>query len=122
MTPRSCEVVEVPGQPAEVSPEALGVAGVAEHPRLLEPVRCQQAPLVEPVQVVGPLGVPAGGHLHEPPGGRRGVGVHRGEGVEQVGPPALEPQVEGLAALGGEAGEEVVGGGPDVVGSAHREH
>ena len=62
------EVVELVRDAGEVAGEALGVAGVAEHPRLLQPVRLEQPALVELVQVgvavgvrLGRRGRPAGG-------------------------------------------------------------
>ena len=54
------EVVEVLGDALEVAGEPVGVAGVAEHPRLLQPVGGEQPLLVELVQVGRALGVRRG--------------------------------------------------------------
>jgi hypothetical protein len=43
------EVIEPPLQCAQVAGEPLRVAGVTEHPRLLQPVRLKQPALVETV-------------------------------------------------------------------------
>jgi hypothetical protein len=133
--PELLEVVEVGGQRTQVpvlsvrAGEALGVAGVAEHPGLLEPVRREQAALVEAVQVVGPGHVAARRDLDEPASPALGVGVHPGEAVEQVRPPPLQPQLERLAALERAAVEQPVGQGPGralglgrVIGAGHRRH
>ena len=60
------EVVEALRHALQVAGEPLGVAGVAEHPRLLQPVGREQPLLVEAVQVGGALGVRRGRGLHEP--------------------------------------------------------
>ncbi len=116
------EVVEPSGEAAQVVGEPLGVAGVAEHPRLLEPVRCQQPALVEPVQLRRPGGVRVGGQQHQAAGDGVGVRVDRGETVQQVVPPAVQAQRERLAALLAQPAEVLGRGGVDVVWGSHRMH
>ena len=93
--------------PFEVAGEAVGVAGVAEHPRLLQPVGGQQPLLVEQVQVGRPVGVRRGGGAHQPRQqgvGDLRVGVHLGDGGGEVGPVAVQPQREGLPPVGAQPG------------------
>ena len=93
------QVVDAPAHAVEVAGEAVGVAGVAEHARLLEPVRAQQAALVEPVQLGRADAVGRDGALDEPQRQRRDVviGVEHRERSDEVVAPALEPQLDGLA-------------------------
>ncbi len=88
-------MVQAASHAGQVASEPLGVAGVAEHPRLLQPVRLEQAALVEAAQLVGALGVPPGGHLEQPLGDGVGVRVERGQGGAQVAGPPVEPEGEG---------------------------
>ena len=97
------EVVEVLGDALEVAREPVGVAGVAEHPRLLQPVGGEQPPLVEQVQVGRALGVRRRRGAHQPGEQRTrdlGVGVDLGDRRLEVGPVAVQPQREGLPPLG----------------------
>ena len=100
-------MVELLGHALEVAGEPVGVAGVAEHPRLLQPVRGEQPLLVEAVQVVGAFGVRRRRQLDEPLQQRLGhlrVGVdHRrprrrrsghqrsSRSCERLAPVAAEP-------------------------------
>ena len=91
------------GDALEVAGEPVGVAGVAEHPRLLQPVRGEQPPLVEQVQVGRALGVRRRRGAHQPGQQRTrdlGVGVDLGDRRLEVGPVAVQPQREGLPPVG----------------------
>jgi hypothetical protein len=131
------EVVEVLGDALEVSREPVGVAGVAEHPRLLQPVRREQPALVELVQVVRALGVRRRRGAHQP---RQqvtsdlGVGVHLGDRGLEVGPVAVQPHGELLPPVGAQSPRadervqavgtlELAGrGGMDLARCTHRSH
>ena len=73
------------GDALEVAGEPVGVAGVAEHPRLLQPVRREQPALVELVQVGRALGVRRGRGAHQP--GQQRLGHRRGRGGSRRPPP-----------------------------------
>ena len=91
------------GDALEVAREPVGVAGVAEHPRLLQPVRGEQPPLVELVQVGRALGVRRRRGAHQPGEQRTrdlGVGMDLGDRRLEVGPVAVQPQREGLPPVG----------------------
>jgi hypothetical protein len=92
----------VPGDAGQCGAEALGVAGVAEHPGVLEPVRGGQPAQVEQPQVGRALGEPGdrGGD-----GGGRGVvgqlAVGQLEAAQQVRPVPADPvQHEDAVRLG----------------------
>ena len=97
------EVVEVLGHSREVTGEPVGVARVAEHPRLLQPVRGEQPLLVEALQVRGALGVRRGrglGQSAQERLGDRRVGVDLGDRRLEVRPVPVQAQREGLPPLG----------------------
>ena len=116
------EVVEPRGQPGQVVGVPLGVAGVAEHPRLLQPVGLQQPALVEAVQVVGAVDVRAGRDVDQPARHGAGIGVHDREPVEQVTPPAVQAEPELLAPRLAGRGRHLGRGRLHVVGGSHRLH
>ncbi len=108
MTPSALQVLEPVGDAAQVGAEPLGVAGVADHPGLLHPVGLEQAPLVELVQVVGPVGEPARGDLDQPRRHPLRVVVDGGDPGQQVGPPAVQAQPERAAPVGVDTREDGV--------------
>ena len=108
------QVVDRPPHAVEVAGEPVGVRGVPEHARVLEPVRRQGALLVEPVQLRVALGVGTRGGGDEVGQEGRVAGVHGLDAVAQVGPPALEPQLEQLAPGAVEALERRHRGRSDV--------
>ena len=80
--------------------EAVGVGGVPDHGRLLQPVRFEEPSLVETLEIVGALGDP--GHENVPDSLQGFVGaiaVDPAETDPQIGEITLPAQFEGL--LGG---------------------
>ncbi len=101
------EVADLVDHPAQVAGEAVDVRRVADGLRSLEPVRGQGAAQVEGVQLVVTLREGARGEGDDPLAHRGRVGVHR-QAVEEVRPPALDPGLEELAAVGRERREDVL--------------
>ena len=118
------EVVEVLGDTGEVTGEALRVAGVAEHPRLLQPVGLEQPLEVEAVQVVRPGGVRRRCERDEAFEQRAGDGrvrVDPDDRIAKVTPEAVEPERERLPPVGALARTAVEvrsGEGVDLRGGA----
>jgi hypothetical protein len=98
--PQLLQVVDPLGDSSQRPGEAIGVGRVTEHPRLLQPVRLEDALLIQPVQVRVAIPVCRGRPLHEPDGHLVGVrAVELAQRLGQLVPAAQQPQLEGLPAL-----------------------
>ena len=85
------QVVDLVPHPGEVAGEHVGVGGVAQHPRVLVPLRVGVPTQVQQPQVLGSLAEVARGDLGGPLGHLdRVVGVGAGETGQQVRPVALQ--------------------------------
>src|SRR4029450_9331818 len=88
------QVAEVPADPVEGAGEPVGVADVADRPRVLEPVRAEAGLQVEQLQLLGPLPVPLGEQHRDPLQQLPQVvalPVRPTEPLDQVVPPPPQP-------------------------------
>ena len=93
--PQLGEVGGLVGDGAQTAGEPLGVAGVADHVRSLQPVRLQQSPLIQVEQVLGAVTV--GGRSPRDQVSREQVllaWVDITQAVHQVGQPAVDSTSE----------------------------
>ena len=96
------QVADLLADTTQVAGEPLGVAGVPEHSRTLQPVRGQQPPLVQSVQLGLALGIGRGGSSHQSEPDLIRLGVEHREPGHQVLPPRVQPKTERLTPLGGQ--------------------
>ena len=108
--PELLQVRDPAGDAGEITGEPLGVGRIAQHLRPLQPVLGDRAHLVEVEQFRFALGVGSGREADQAQREPRGpVEVDLLESLDQVGPPPLQPDREGLAPVRGERGQDVVG-------------
>ena len=93
------QIAQVIADLGEAAGEPVGVGGVPDHRGLLEPVRSQQPPLVQLVEVL--LAIAKGRGRSGNKGVRKssgGVAVEQRQRIDQIGPPAVQAQREGAPA------------------------
>ena len=101
------EVVDLAADGFQCSREAVGVGGVAEHPRVLQPVGREDASFVQSVQLGIAVPVCRGRMGNQPLRHVEGpLAVEGLQRVEEVVPPSVQPQLEELTALGRKVGED----------------
>ena len=112
------QVRQVLADAAQVTGEPVGVGGVPEHPRVLEPVRFEQALQVEPLELAVAVDEPRRRRLDES-AAEVGDDVwweHLVQPGTQVRPPANQPGPEHLRLVIGDATQVGRRGEHDLVG------
>jgi hypothetical protein len=97
--PELLEIVDPPADGLQRPGEPIGVGRVTEHPRALQPVGLKDAPLVQSVQLR--IAIPVCRRRQDDQPGRDILGdvpVERRQRIKKVVPPAVQPQLEQLAA------------------------
>jgi hypothetical protein len=123
--PQLAEVVEALADPGQGARKPVGVADVADHRRVLEPVRPQAALQVKQLQLLVALPVALGEQdgdaLQQ---GRQVVAVAVGaaQALGQVMPPSAQAGQEQVDVAVGQPGEDLSGPAPDLLGhpTGHR--